>query len=413
MEFLVNYLQAYLPLKCALIAAVFILIISVVMAASGVNFILKKYFTLILKRFFKSTYSQFAQMLVNCHFLDHLSHLGPGLVCYFSSDLFIYHHLPLSLLMANFIKRFSMVYILFVLMACATLLIECLANAYRIFRNYQQDISGYVRIAKIFIWMITGIIAISIVLNKSPWALVTGVGAISAVLLLVFKDSLLGLVASIQVTAYNMLSPGDWIEVPKYGVDGTVLSMSINTVKVENWDKTTVTIPTYALTTEGVKNWRSMNEAGGRRIKRALNIDMDSVKFCDASLLAKLAQLDLLAPFINKRDHAIVEFNTTQGINTEIIGNGRQLTNLGLFRAYIERYLKAHSYIHHKDFTLLVRHLAPSPEGLPIEIYAFTTETKWNDYENIQADIFDHLLAIIAQFELKIYQDKVEVNINK
>lgn len=399
MGYLVNILKLYLPLKLAIACATAIIVISAILIAWLVNMILKRYLVYTMQRVLRSSKNRFMQILLDYNLFHCLSQLGSGLVLYFASDLLMYQSSPNSLMAIDFIKRISMIYIVVVLTNFITNCIRCMAEDSRLNQDKQHPVFNYLRIGNIFIWIITGIIAISILLNKSPWALLTGIGAISAVLLLVFKDSLLGLVASIQVTAYNMVQPGDWIEVPKYGVDGNVLAVTINTVKVQNWDKTIVTIPTYSLTSEGVKNWRGMSEAGGRRIKRSIHIDIDSIKFCDENLLEKLSKLELLKAYLHQ-----VKINT--------LGNG-QLTNIGLFRIYTENYMKANPRIHQKNFTLLVRQLEPTPDGLPLEIYAFSNDINWGNYESIQADIFDHLLAILPQFELKAYQSATTLTLPK
>ena len=413
MDFLVTLLEAYFPLKLAMACSAAIIVAGTFLLAGLVNLILKRYLVSMMRRMLKSSYSQFVQLLLDYHLFRRLSQFGPGLVFYFSSYLFLYKDSATSLLIADFIKRFSMIYIVVVLTYFITACIQCLANYSRLTQDKQHSVFSYLRIGNIFIWIITGIIAVSILLNKSPLALLTGIGAISAVLLLVFKDSLLGLVASIQVTAYNMVQPGDWIEVPKYGVDGNVLAVTINTVKVQNWDKTIVTIPTYALTSEGVKNWRGMSEAGGRRIKRSIHIDIESIKFCDKNLLERLSKLEPLKPYISQKLHEINQYHETNQIDISVPGNGRNLTNIGLFRAYTESYMKANPRIHQKNFTLLIRQLEPGPDGLPLEIYAFSNDTNWNNYESIQADIFDHLLAILPQFELKAYQNATTLTLPK
>lgn len=413
MDLLVNILQAYFPLKLAITFSAAILVFATILIAWLVNLILKRYLVVTLRRLLKSSYNHFVQMLLDFHLFRRLSQLGPGLVFYFASNLFLYQGSATSLTIADFIKRVSMIYIVVVLAYFITACIQCMANYSRLNQDKQHPVFGYLRIGNIFIWIVTGIIAVSILLNKSPWALLTGIGAISAVLLLVFKDSLLGLVASIQVTAYNMVQPGDWIEVPKYGVDGNVLTVTINTVKVQNWDKTIVTIPTYSLTSEGVKNWRGMSEAGGRRIKRSIHIDIDSIKFCDNDLLQRLSKLEPLKLYINQKLQEINQYHETNQIDISVPGNGRHLTNIGLFRAYTESYMRANPRIHQKNFTLLIRQLEPGPDGLPLEIYAFSNDTNWNNYESIQADIFDHLLAILPQFELKAYQNATTLTLPK
>jgi miniconductance mechanosensitive channel len=227
---------------------------------------------------------------------------------------------------------------------------------------------------------------------------------LAAVLLLVFRDTILGFVASIQLSANNMVKPGDWIEMPSHNADGTVLDISLNTVKVQNWDKTIATVPTYALVSESFRNWKGMEESGGRRIKRSINIDMNSVRFVDDELAEKFKKIHLLKAYVESREEEILKYNEENKIDGSILVNGRRMTNLGTFRKYVEEYLRKHPKIHN-DMTFLVRQLQPDERGLPIEIYVFSNDQAWANYETIQADIFDHILAVIPEFELRVFQN--------
>ena len=256
----------------------------------------------------------------------------------------------------------------------------------------------------IVLYLFAGIFIISVLLNKSPWNLFGLLGGLTAVTMLVFKDTILGFVAGIQLGAYDMVREGDWIEMPKYGADGDVIEVTVNTVKVRNWDKTISTIPTYALISDSFKNWRGMSESGGRRIKRSICIDMNTVEFADEVMLEKFRKMDLLKDYISTKQEEINTANSEQGIDlSATVVNGRRQTNLGIFRAYLVEYLRSHPKIH-KGMTFLVRHLQPTPQGLPIEIYVFSSDKNWANYEGIQADIFDHVLASIPEFDLRVYQ---------
>ncbi|NMA65612.1 MAG: mechanosensitive ion channel, partial [Clostridiaceae bacterium] len=259
------------------------------------------------------------------------------------------------------------------------------------------------QVVKIFISIMAAVIIISILTERSPWLLLSGIGAATAVLMLIFQNSILGLVASIQLTTNNMVQIGDWIEMPTHGADGDVIDISLHTVKVQNWDKTIITIPTHKLISESFKNWRGMREAGGRRIKRSIYIDMTSVKFCDEEMLERFKKIQYIKEYIQKKESEIENYNKSQNVDLSSIVNGRRLTNLGTFRAYIANYLKNHPGLN-KNMTQMVRQLQPTEYGLPLEIYAFTDETAWVKYEAIQSDIFDHILAIVPEFDLKIYQ---------
>ena len=266
-----------------------------------------------------------------------------------------------------------------------------------------KPIKSYFQILKIIIWVITFIFGISILLDKSPMVFLTGLGAISAVTMLVFKDTILGFVASIQVAAYDSVRVGDWITISGKNVDGDVIDVSVNTVKVRNFDNTVVTLPTYELMTASVQNWRGMTESGGRRIKRSILIDIDSIHFCNDALLAELSKLMLLNNDLENKKQEIHSYNLNAKIDKSLPANGRDLTNIGLFRTYIENYLRNNDKIH-KNMTFLVRQLQPTEMGLPIEVYVFTNDTKWENYEKIQSDIFDHLLATLPYFQLKAFQ---------
>jgi len=274
-------------------------------------------------------------------------------------------------------------------------------NTFEIAR--EKPIKGYVQISMIIISIFGGIFALSTLLNRSPWPLLSGLGAMTAILLLIFKDSILGLVASIQLSVNDMVRIGDWIEMPKFNADGDVIDVSLHTVKVRNWDKTITTIPAYALIADSFKNWRGMSESGGRRIKRAINIDMTSVKFCTPEMLDRYEKFQLLTDHVRSKRKEIAEYNAAHSIDTSELINGRNLTNIGTFRNYLVAYLRHHPKIHN-DMTFLVRQLPAGEHGLPIEVYVFSNDQAWANYEAIQADIFDHILAILPEFDLRVFQ---------
>lgn len=263
---------------------------------------------------------------------------------------------------------------------------------------------GIMQSLKLIAAFIMAIFAISLLIGKSPLILFSGLGAMSAVLMLMFKDSIMGLVAGIQLSANNMLAVGDWLEMPKYGADGDVIDISLTTVKVRNWDKTITTVPTYALISDSFKNWRGMSESGGRRIKRSVFIDTTSVHFLKEEDIARLRRAQLLSDYIETRLADIEIDNHTRGVDRSSPVNGRRLTNLGTFRAYLTAYLRANSGIH-PDMTQMVRQLDSGANGIPLEIYAFSNNTAWVAYEGIQADIFDHIFAVLPEFGLRVYQN--------
>ena len=270
-------------------------------------------------------------------------------------------------------------------------------------RQAHFPLRGLLQTIKLIASVLTVILAISLLMGKSPLILLSGLGALSAVLLLVFKDPILGLVAGIQLSANNMLAVGDWLEMPKYGADGDVVDIALTTVKVRNWDKTITTIPTYALISDSFKNWRGMSEAGGRRIKRSIRIEMSSVCFLDKEHLTELKKAHLLNEYITNMVPTIEKENLENKTDMSVMQNGRRLTNVGTFRKYLVSFLKQHPQIH-QGMTMIVRQLEPTSDGLPIEIYVFTNTTNWNAYEDIQSDIFDHIIAVLPSFGLRIHE---------
>jgi miniconductance mechanosensitive channel len=345
-----------------------------------------------------------SKVLWDNHLMDRkvftrLSHLVPGILLYYGALVFE------SPAFTQWLQRMAVAYILLAIAWSVHSLLNAAQDIYRgLSFSASRPITGYVQTLQLILWVATIIFAIASLLNRSPSGFLTGLGALSAVLMLVFKDSIMGLVAGIQITANDMVRIGDWIEMPKFGADGDVIDISLHTVKVQNWDKTISTIPTHALIQDSFKNWRGMQESGGRRIKRALMIDLQSVKFCDEALLEKFNGIVVLQPYLKSRKQEVAAWNAQQQIDGTCPLNGRRLTNLGTFRAYIEAYLQAHPLIHQEGMTFLVRQLAPTEKGVPIEIYVFVKDIRWVKYEAIQADIFDHLFAAIPWFELALYQ---------
>jgi miniconductance mechanosensitive channel len=247
------------------------------------------------------------------------------------------------------------------------------------------------------------IIVLSVLTEQSPWYFLGGLGAISAILLLIFKDSILGFVGSIKLSSYDMVRVGDWVTVEKFGADGDVLEINISTVKVRNFDNTITTIPTYSFISDSFKNWRGMEESDGRRIKRAVIIKQNSIKYLTKTDVEKLKNIDLIANYINSRQADIDNHNDQNNINKELLINGRNLTNIGVFRKYIETYIENHSAIN-EDMMVMTRQLAPTSQGIPIEIYAFSSDKRWQNYEYIMADIFDHVIAAVSYFDLEVFE---------
>ena len=266
-----------------------------------------------------------------------------------------------------------------------------------------RPLKGFVQLLQIVVWILGGVMIEAAVLDRSPLLLLSGFGAMTAILLLVFKDTILSLVASVQLTAQDMVRVGDWIEMPQFGADGDVVDVQLHTIKVQNWDKTITTIPTHRLISDSFKNWRGMSQSGGRRIKRSIFIDVSTIRKLTRDEIERFTRFALLKDYIKTKEQQLADYNAGLEVEVDAEVNQRRLTNIGTFRAYALNYLKNHPWIH-KDMTLIVRQLAPGPEGLPLEVYCFTTTTAWAEYEGIQSDIFDHLLAIVPEFGLRLFQ---------
>lgn len=267
----------------------------------------------------------------------------------------------------------------------------------------EVPIKGFLQGVKIVVFVVCFILVVSALLNRTPFFLLSGLGALTAILMLIFKDAILGFVAGIQLAGNKMVANGDWISMPQYGADGAVIDVALTTVKIQNWDKTVTTVPTYALISESFQNWRGMFEAGGRRIMRSINIDIGSIRLCTPEMLERYAKIEHIHTYLGEKQDEIARYNREHGVNESCRVNGRRLTNVGTFRAYITAYLRNHPDIN-QDLTFLVRQLQPTEHGLPIQIYVFSKVTAWADYEAIQADIFDHLLAVAPEFDLRIFQ---------
>ena len=275
-----------------------------------------------------------------------------------------------------------------------------------------RPIKGYVQVLKMLLYAGAGILIVAALMERSPVLLLSGLGAMAAVLMLVFKDTILSLVASVQLTSNDMLRVGDWIEMPQMGADGDVIDIALHTIKVQNWDKTITTIPTHRLIAESYKNWRGMSESGGRRIKRALLLDQNNIRFLTAGEQRELSRIALIRGYLDATQTAIDDWNARLGEAGREPANVRRVTNIGTFRAYVAAYLRANGQIA-DDMTLIVRQLAPTPQGLPLELYCFATTTAWSDYEDIQSDIFDHLLAILPEFHLRAFQDPSGIDLQR
>ncbi|MFA5523136.1 MAG: mechanosensitive ion channel domain-containing protein [Tissierellales bacterium] len=373
-----------------------IAVIFIVLASIVVDIISKKVLLKLLKVSISRSKTKWDDVLIEKKVFERIARIPSVLVIHLFAPVFPDFQ--------SWIQRIVFAYIIFNIMVSLSRALDAVD---KIYRNYEvskeRPIKGYLQVVKIFISIMATVIIISILIDRSPWLLLSGIGAATAVLLLIFQNSILGLVASIQLATNDMLQIGDWIEMPSHGADGDVIDISLHTVKVQNWDKTIITIPTYALISNSFKNWRGMHSSGGRRIKRSVYVDMTSIKFCDDEMLERFKGIQYIKEYIDKKLEDIDKYNKEHSIDSTNIVNGRHLTNIGTFRIYIENYIKNHPRIN-ESMTQMVRQLQPTENGLPIEIYAFTKGTVWAEYEAVQSDIFDHILAIVPVFGLRLYQ---------
>jgi len=372
-----------------------LLVISIV-----ADFIAKRQLVKLALGVARRTTQKWDDILLQHNVLGRLAQAVPALIIYFGIVL-----VPdLGDTVTAIIRNVALAY-LALMMTLVISAILTAANAiyteYPIAKN--RPIKGYVQVAKITVYVLGAVIVVSALIDRSPLVLLTGLGAMTAVILLIFKDTILSLVASVQLTSLDMVRVGDWLEMPQYNADGDVIDVALHTVTVQNWDKTITTIPTHRLISESYKNWRAMSESGGRRIKRSIDIDISSVRFLTDDEVQRFEAFTLLREYVARKRAELTKYNVAlEGPDSAKV-NLRRLTNLGTFRAYIWSYLRNHPEIH-RDMTLLVRQLQPGDTGIPIEIYCFTSTTEWAAYEDIQADIFDHILAQCGEFDLRVFQ---------
>lgn len=358
--------------------------------------IVKNYLLRILDRLVKNSKNKWDDVFIKNRIFDKATRLIPFMI--------LYHFSRFAGDYENIVKNIAISIMIFVVLRVFDTFLNCVNEIYQTYEiSKGKPIKGFVQIAKIISYIMGTIVIVSVLIGQSPLIILSGFGALTAVLLLIFKDTILSLVASIQLSSDNMINIGDWITMKKYDADGDVIDIALHTVKIQNFDKTITTIPTYKLISESFKNWRGMVESGGRRISRAVNIDINSIKFLNDGMLEKFKNSKVLGPYMETVLKDLDSYNEEKSYKGEVFGE-RKLTNIGTFRAYLEFYLKKNPFVHDK-YTFLVRQLAPTDKGLPIQVYVFTTDNNWVNYEGIQSDIFDHILAIIPEFDLKVFQD--------
>ena len=379
----------------------FILFALLLLIAFGVDFICRFILLHIVSALVKRTRVTWDDILFDRSVLIHLSRMVAPLVLSLTIPMAFAGVESFGLLL---ISRLCNVLILITFLNFINALLKAIYTVYNSKEQFRdRPLKGLLQTAQVALWFIGGIVIIATLLGKSPLSLLAGLGASAAILMLVFKDSIMGVVSGVQLSANDMLKVGDWIAMPKYGADGTVIEVTLNTVKVRNWDNTITTIPPYLLVSDSFQNWRGMQESGGRRVKRSVNIDMNSVRFCTPEMLDKYRKIKLLADYIDQTEKVIKDYNEAQQIDNSVLVNGRRQTNLGVFRAYLNAYLHNLPTVN-DEMTILVRHLQPTDHGIPVELYFFTRTTDWAPYEQIQADVFDHLLAIVPEFDLRVFQ---------
>ena len=304
----------------------------------------------------------------------------------------------------EFIRRICLIYIIVAFLSFVNSFLKAVYSVYSEKAQFRdRPLKGLLQTLQVILWLVGGIVVVGELIGRDPLSLLAGLGASAAILMLVFKDSIMGFVSGVQLSANDMLKVGDWIAMPKYGADGTVMEVTLNTVKVRNWDNTITTIPPYLLVSDSFQNWRGMRESGGRRVKRSINIDMTTVRFCTPEMLAKYRKIRLLKDYVEHTEEVIEKYNAENGIDNSILVNGRRQTNLGVFRAYLTAYLKSLPDVN-RELTCMVRQLQPTDHGIPMELYFFCARKDWVPYGGVQADVFDHVLAIITEFDLQVFQ---------
>ncbi len=369
-------------------------------AAWVADTIAKRVFLRVVRRVARETKGQFDDTLVEHNVFRRLAHVAPAFVVYFG-----------ILAIPGFVERVderiqaaAAAAIVLVFVSAVTAFLTAVEKHYsRSAIAEGRPIEAYVQVTKIAVYVVGTVVAVAVLIGQSPVVLLGGLGALMAVMLLVFRDTILSFVASLQMASYDMVRVGDWIEMPQYGADGDVIELSLHTIKVQNFNKTITSIPTHKLIEQPFKNWRGMTESGGRRISRSVFIDMASIRFLDDADLDRLENFAVLRDYVRRKRRELADYNAEHADDSDLVVNARWMTNVGTFRAYLVAYLRRHPKVH-QGMTLIIRQLDPTPEGLPIQLYLFTNVTGWSEYEDIQSDIFDHVLSIVPEFGLRVFQ---------
>ena len=378
----------------------FALLIATLIVLFIVDFLSRKLLIQFFSQFSKNSKSRFDDLLVSNKVPRNIAHILPLIFALELIPTVFIDFTQFEKVLEKGLQVFGIILSLWI----ARSLLNTLKDYFKTLpRLKDKPIDSYIQVFMIFAWISGFVFAFAIITNTEIWKFFTALGTVSAVLILVFRDTILGFVASIQVSINDMVRIGDWITFEKYEADGDVIEINLATVKVQNFDKTITTIPTYALISDSFKNWRGMTNSDGRRIKRALIVKQDSIQFLSEKDIDKLSKIELITKYLNSRQKDITTHNQENNINKELLLNGRNLTNIGVFRKYTEEYVKNHSAIN-KDMMIMARQLAPTSQGVPIEIYAFSSDKRWKNYEYVMADVFDHLLASVSFFDLELFE---------
>ena len=409
---------SFLGLNFELTAALAVLqVILIIFVVAFIGYFVTKNY--IVKQLRKTLFSKkdtpFSTVFLEYKPFDNVAHLVSAIIIYSFADLMETSDSGITWINES-VEWLEEGGIIYATLAVIWFLLSLLSvsNSYyeRIKKSHQPSIKGYIQLVKIIITVTAVVLIVAMMLDKSPMAFLTGLGAASAIIILVFKDTILGFVASIQLSANDMIRVGDWVSMPKYGADGDVIKITLNTVKVQNWDKTISTIPTYSFVSDSFKNWRGMSEAGGRRIKRSIVLKSGSVKFCDQEMISRFKNYHLIQDYLENRVQEISNYNKVGDFDKTYLINGRHLTNIGVFRIYTEAYVRNLKGIH-PNLTRMVFQKEGNEYGVPIQVYCFTETTDWAEYENIQSDIFDHLYAAAPEFGLEVFQHPSGGDFNK
>ena len=398
-------------------------VLSLTILAWAANVVARRVFLGLVHRVASRTRSTWDDRLIERRVFHKLANVAPALVTYVgigwalgvgpdmlaegpAVDLQATSREGLALAGAILVRRVSLAWVVIALTTAAGALLNALNDIYA--ETYAEasnrPIKGYLQVVSLFLYVAAGILAVSVLVGLNPVVFLSGLGALTAILMLVFKDTILSLVASVQIMSNNMIGIGDWVEMPQANADGDVIDIALHTVKIQNWDKTISTIPTHKFISESFQNWRGMSESGGRRIKRAIHLDMSTIHFLSDKEVARLSSFEFLHDYLMAKQEELEVANVREGPAADVLPDQRRLTNVGTFRAYVLHYLHNHPMIH-QEMTLLVRQLQPGPQGLPLEIYCFSNDTDWGNYEGLQADIFDHLIASLPEFGLEAFQE--------